>query len=278
MGLDADAPRTLYELTLGSEPVALVLGSEGAGLSPLAAKRCDALVSVPQHGRIPSLNVAVAGAIACFDIARRRERGRMTGPDRPSRRAERPHLVRPPWATPTATGTQEEIRGEVSIGARPVRRLGRAGAPTALHHPQAGGSHRRPRADRGDTTVRFMMLMLPNIPDGEWMPSAEAVAAMTEYNEELSKAGVLLELSGLHPPSEGARVSFAGGKSTVTDGPFTEAKEVVGGYWLIDVKSPDEAVEWATRCPPVDERQVIEVRQIMEMEEFPPDVQAAAGR
>lgn len=123
--------------------------------------------------------------------------------------------------------------------------------------------------------MRFMMFMLPNLPeDADWMPSAEAVAEMSKYNDTLTKAGVLLDLSGLHSQAEGVRVTFADGKRTVTDGPFTEAKEVIGGYWLIDVKSKEEAVEWASRCP--GEECTIEVRQIFEMDEFPPDVQAAA--
>ena len=88
---------------------------------------------------------------------------------------------------------------------------------------------------------------------------------------------MLLALDGLHPGSDGVRVSFPGGKATTTDGPFTEAKEVVGGYWLIDVKSKAEAVEWAKRAPCAD-GPVIEVRQIMEIEDFPPEVQKAAGR
>ena len=84
------------------------------------------------------------------------------------------------------------------------------------------------------------------------MPDAEAVAAITTYNDELAKAGELLSLDGLQPSSKGARISGAGGKITVTDGPFTEAKEpLIGGYWLIDVSSKDEAVEWARRCPAV---------------------------
>jgi hypothetical protein len=125
--------------------------------------------------------------------------------------------------------------------------------------------------------MRFMMLMIPNIPDSDWMPSAEAVSTMGKYNEELSKAGVLLALDGLHPPGSGVRVSFPGGKATVTDGPFAEAKEMIGGYWLIDVKSKDEAVEWAKRCPG-SEHEVIEIRQIFEIDDFPPEVQQAAGR
>jgi len=98
---------------------------------------------------------------------------------------------------------------------------------------------------------------------------------MMKYNEELAKAGVLLSLDGLHPLSKGARVAFSGGKSSVSDGPFTEAKEVVGGYWMIQVKSKEEAVEWARRCPARD-GQVIEVRQVFEMTDFPPEVQQAA--
>jgi hypothetical protein len=127
--------------------------------------------------------------------------------------------------------------------------------------------------------MRFMMLMIPHgyetaKPDA--MPSAEAVAAMMKYNEELQKAGVLLALDGLHPPSTGARVSFEGGKPRVTDGPFAEAKEVVGGYWMIQVKSREEAIEWAKRCPGSD-NEVIEVRQVHEMADFPEDVQKAAA-
>ena len=108
------------------------------------------------------------------------------------------------------------------------------------------------------------------------MPAAEAVAAMMKYNNELKKAGVLLALDGLHPPSMGARVTFADGKPKVTDGPFAEAKEVVGGYWMIQVKSKEEAIEWAKRAP-MGENEIIEVRQVQEMEDFPADVRAAAA-
>src|SRR5881398_4062795 len=124
-----------------------------------------------------------------------------------------------------------------------------------------------------------MMLMIPKGYEKAapgTMPDAEAVAAMMKYNESLQKAGVLLALDGLHPPSMGARISFAGGKPKVTDGPFAEAKEVIGGYWLIQVKSKAEAVQWASRCPAGD-GDVIEVRQVQEMSDFPPDVQKAAG-
>ncbi len=127
--------------------------------------------------------------------------------------------------------------------------------------------------------MRFMMLMIPKGYETAapgTMPDADAVAAMMKYNESLQKAGVLVALDGLHPPSMGARVSFSGGKPKVTDGPFAETKEVLGGYWMIDVKSKEEAVQWAMRCPAGD-NEVIEVRQVQEMADFPPDVQAAAA-
>jgi hypothetical protein len=108
------------------------------------------------------------------------------------------------------------------------------------------------------------------------MPPADAVAAMMKYNESLQKAGVLLALDGLHPPSAGARVTFAGGKPKVIDGPFIEAKEVLGGYWMIQVKSKAEAIEWASRCP-ASENEIIEIRQVQEFDDFPPDVQEAAA-
>jgi hypothetical protein len=99
------------------------------------------------------------------------------------------------------------------------------------------------------------------------MPDPEAVDRMMKYNEQLQRAGVLLALDGLHPPSMGARVSFAGGAPKVTDGPFAEAKEVLGGYWMIQVKSKEEAIEWATRCPASD-NEIIEVRQVQELAEL----------
>jgi hypothetical protein len=127
--------------------------------------------------------------------------------------------------------------------------------------------------------MRFMMLMIPKgyetAPAGA-MPSAEAVAAMMKYNEALKAAGVLITLDGLHPPSMGARVSFSGGKPVVTDGPFTEAKEVLGGYWMIDVASREEAIGWAKRCP-ASNNEIIEIRQVQEMSDFPADVQEAAA-
>jgi hypothetical protein len=128
--------------------------------------------------------------------------------------------------------------------------------------------------------MRFMMLMIPKGYEAAApgaMPPAEAVAAMMKYKEALKEAGVLITLDGLHPPSMGARVSFAGGKPVVTDGPFTEAKEVLGGYWMIDVKSREEAIEWAKKCP-ASNNEIIEIRQVQEMSDFPPDVaKAAAG-
>jgi len=126
--------------------------------------------------------------------------------------------------------------------------------------------------------MRFMMLMYPG-PKAEAgvMPDDKLIAAMMAYNKELADAGVLLALDGLHPPSMGARVSFSGGKPKVTDGPFTEAKEVLGGYWMIQVKSKAEAVEWASRCPASD-NEVIEVRQVQEFSDFPADVKEAAAK
>ncbi len=125
--------------------------------------------------------------------------------------------------------------------------------------------------------MRFMMLMIPKgyekAKPGA-MPDPQAVAAMMKYTESLQKAGVLLALDGLHPPSMGARVSFSGGKPDVTDGPFTEAKEVLGGYWMIQVKSKEEAVEWAKRCPASD-NEMIEVRQVQEFDDFTAEVQKA---
>ena len=126
--------------------------------------------------------------------------------------------------------------------------------------------------------MRFMMIVIPKgyesaAPNAA--PSAEAVAKMMEYNRSLQKAGVLLALDGLRPPSTGARISYTDGKATVTDGPFAEAKEVIGGYWIIQVRSREEAIEWARRAPMAN-NEIIEVRQIQEMSDFPEDVQKAA--
>ncbi|WP_028138407.1 YciI family protein [Bradyrhizobium japonicum] len=127
--------------------------------------------------------------------------------------------------------------------------------------------------------MRFMMLMIPlgyetAPPDVQLDP--ERVAAMMRYNEALKDAGVLITLDGLHPPSMGARVSFATGEPIVTDGPFAEAKEVLGGYWMIEVASRAEAIAWAKQCP-ASPNEIIEIRQVQELADFPPDVQAAAA-
>ncbi|MCC6735987.1 MAG: YciI family protein [Bauldia sp.] len=128
--------------------------------------------------------------------------------------------------------------------------------------------------------MRFMMLMIPGgyetAPPGTVPTDVDAVAAMMKYNESLQRAGVLLAADGLHPPSSGARVSFKGGRPKVVDGPFAEAKEVLGGYWMIDVKSREEAIEWAKRCPGGD-TEIIEIRQVQEMSDFPEDVRAVAA-
>ena len=125
--------------------------------------------------------------------------------------------------------------------------------------------------------MRFMMLMIPlgyeMAPPNVQLDPAR-VAAMMKYNEALKDAGVLITLDGLHPPSMGARVSFATGEPVVTDGPFTESKEVLGGYWMIEVKSREEAIAWAKKCP-ASANEIIEIRQVQEMSDFPEEVQKA---
>ncbi|HVT54162.1 MAG TPA: YciI family protein [Dongiaceae bacterium] len=126
--------------------------------------------------------------------------------------------------------------------------------------------------------MRFMMIVIPKgyetAPAGA-MPPAEAVAAMDRYNAELMKAGVVLSMEGLHPPSTGMRVTFKNGKPVLRDGPFAEAKEVVGGFWMIEVKSREEAIAWAKKIPG-DENMTVEIRQVQEWDDFTPEVQAAA--
>jgi len=126
--------------------------------------------------------------------------------------------------------------------------------------------------------MRFMMLMIPkgyeSAAPGTMPEDEKALSAMMRYNEQLQQAGVLLALDGLHPPSMGARVSFPGGKPVVRDGPFAEAKEVLGGYWLIQVKSREEAIEWAKRCP-AGPNEMIEVRQVQEVQDWPEHLQPA---
>lgn len=127
--------------------------------------------------------------------------------------------------------------------------------------------------------MRCMMLMIPQVYAGptepNFAPPADAVEKMTKYNEQLAKAGVLLSLDGLHPPDKGARVRFDGARPRVQDGPFTESKEIVGGFWMIQVKSLEEAIEWAKRIPAAA-GDVVEVRQVFDLADFPADVQAAA--
>ncbi len=128
--------------------------------------------------------------------------------------------------------------------------------------------------------MRFMMLMIPKGYEKAkpgTMPDPKAVEAMMAYNESLKKAGVLIALDGLHPLSMGARVTFHGGKASVNEGPFKDISEIVGGYWIIEVKSKQEAIELASRCPAGD-NETIEIRQVQEMEDFPEDVKKVAAQ
>jgi hypothetical protein len=122
--------------------------------------------------------------------------------------------------------------------------------------------------------MKFMMIVKAS-PESEAgkMPSEELLAAMGKYNEQLMQAGVLRDLTGLHPSSKGARVKFSGGQKTVVDGPFAETKELIGGYWLIEVGSKAEAIEWALRAPaphPDGQECEIEIRQLFELCDFGP--------
>ncbi len=134
--------------------------------------------------------------------------------------------------------------------------------------------------------MRFAMFMIPKVYQsgtplaeraGEgFAPPAEAVAEMMKFNEKMEKAGVLMSLDGLHPISKGARVAFSAGKPRVTEGSLIKATDIIGGYWIIDVKSKTEAVEWAKRIP-AEDGDIVEIRQIFEMSDFPPDVKKAAS-
>jgi hypothetical protein len=118
--------------------------------------------------------------------------------------------------------------------------------------------------------MRFMMLMIPKgyeKAEPGVMPDPKAVEAMTKYNESLVKAGILISAEGLHPPAMGARITFSGGTPKVTEGPFPDTKETLGGYWMIRVKSKEEAIAWASKCPAAD-NEVIEIRQVQEEYEF----------
>jgi hypothetical protein len=124
--------------------------------------------------------------------------------------------------------------------------------------------------------MRFMMIIFPkdyeNAKPG-WVPDLKSMEKMGKYNEQLQKAGVLIALDGLTPPSTmSARVTFKSGKSQVTDGPFAETKEVVGGYWIIQVKSREEALEWASRIPGED-NVMVEVRRMFDVTDFDPETQ-----
>ncbi len=122
--------------------------------------------------------------------------------------------------------------------------------------------------------MRFMMLLPAPAEALEKcaVPSPEIVLPMRKFNQEMAKAGVLLGAEGLHPSSKGTRIRVSGGKRVVTDGPFAEAKEVIAGFWIIQVKSKEEAVEWAKRCP-LPENGLIEIRQVFENCDFPPELQ-----
>jgi hypothetical protein len=127
--------------------------------------------------------------------------------------------------------------------------------------------------------MRFMLLMIPKGYEKAapgTMPDPQAVKKMMRYNRAMQRAGVLLSLDGLHPPSAGARVSFAKGKPTVTRGPFPGVREALGGYWMIGVKSKAEAIAWAKKCPAAD-NEIIEVRQVQELTDFPPEVRKAVA-
>jgi len=122
--------------------------------------------------------------------------------------------------------------------------------------------------------MRFMLIVKANEQsEAGVMPSRELIAEMMKFNEKLANAGVLLSLDGLHPSSKGARVSFKNGKPTVTDGPFSETKELIGGYWFIEAASREEAIGWAmlSPAPNGNGEGIIEVRQLVEMSDFPAD-------
>ncbi len=126
--------------------------------------------------------------------------------------------------------------------------------------------------------MRFMALVKSN-PDSEAgkMPSEQALVEMGKFNEELIKAGILLAGEGLHPTSKGVRLNFSkGSKPTITDGPFAETKELLGGFWMVQVKSKEEAIEWFSRCP--SEVGEIELRQVFDVADFEPAIQTEAGR
>lgn len=133
--------------------------------------------------------------------------------------------------------------------------------------------------------MRFLVFMIPAVYqpkigekiEADFTPDAEMMAKMGQFNEELKKAGALLSLDGLQPLTTGARLVFSQGKASITDGSLVEAKEVVGGYWMLQAKSKQQVVDWMKRCPAQD-GDVIEIRQVFEMPDFPAEVQAAARK
>lgn len=130
--------------------------------------------------------------------------------------------------------------------------------------------------------MQFLVLMIPNVYRGNktnpsFRPDAEKVARMGQFNEELKRAGALVSLNGLHPLTTGARLTYSNGKASVTDGPFVEAKEVLGGYWMLKADSKEQVIEWMKRCP-AEDGDTIEVRQVFDMSDFPIQVQDALQR
>ena len=126
--------------------------------------------------------------------------------------------------------------------------------------------------------MRFMLLMIPGgyeIAGPDLDLPVDAVEKMMAFNQSMADAGILRHAEGLHPPSAGKRVSFRGGRPLITDGPFAESKEALGGFWIIEVASLEDAAAWAARCPARD-NEVIEIRRIQEMEDFSPEVQDVA--
>lgn len=128
--------------------------------------------------------------------------------------------------------------------------------------------------------MRFMVIVKAS-KDSEAgkMPDEKLIAEMTKFNQELAKAGVLVSADGLQASSKGARVKFSGSQRIVTDGPFAETKELIAGYWIWQVKSKEEAIEWLKRCPnPHNEESEVEIRQMFEMDDFPPSAAADEAR
>ena len=131
--------------------------------------------------------------------------------------------------------------------------------------------------------MRFLVFMIPEVyqpkngkaTDPQFTPDAEMMAKMGKFNEELEKAGALLSLDGLQPLTTGARLAFSAGKASVTDGPLVDAREVVGGYWMLQAESKQQVIDWMKPCPAQD-GDVLEIRQVFEMSDFPAEVPAVA--